>query len=196
MPVSPTDAPWPDIDGIDSAEVSGRWCGNGALYTAMLSRLLDEFRDVESWLDGNDAVSVERHGRRMHKLQGSACILGARTLRAAAKEVECACLSAEGATAVGLTCALADELRSLAKKAASVLSAARVRSEELAPSAIKEFSGLLRRQSVSAIDRFGALAPQLKYRMGPGLFRQLSGHMNDLQFEAALNDLRISGEAD
>jgi hypothetical protein len=117
-------APWPDIAGIDSADARARWCGDAALFTAMLARLLDEFGEVCVPAEFNDSEGVAPYIGRMHKLRGGACMLGAKGVYALAGEVEDACNRGDHDRAVEVSIRLTDEIQRLRESAQPVLAAA------------------------------------------------------------------------
>jgi predicted membrane chloride channel (bestrophin family) len=104
--------------------------------------------------------------------------------------------------AVQLTAALKSEMQRLIDNAEPVFAAARLRAlpppaislKELAPQAIEELSSLLRTQSLSAVDRFKSMAPQLRRLMGEALYEQMRRHVDNLQFDDATNDLQTCSE--
>ena len=84
-------APWMEIEGIDSSDVSGRLSGDFDLFRSLLKRLFSEFTDVTM----PDPVDLAVHAGRMHKLRGSAGMLGAKAIHQLAGEVEAACIAAQ-----------------------------------------------------------------------------------------------------
>jgi hypothetical protein len=112
--------PWPDIAGIDTADACARWCGDAALFTAMLARLFDEFGDVSVPADFDDSVVISPYIGRMHKLRGGACMLGAKGVCELAGEVEDACNRGDHARAAQLSTRLADEMQRLREYAQPV----------------------------------------------------------------------------
>jgi len=87
----PPDAPWLDIEGIDTGEAKNHWCGDGRLFASMLKRLFEEFPDVDMPADTADPLLVAAYSRRIHKLRGGACLLGAKTIYSLAGKLEEAC---------------------------------------------------------------------------------------------------------
>ena len=194
------DERWPQIDGIDTVDARARWCGDAALFTAMLARLLEEFATVDLPENLNDQRAVGLHVRRMHKLRGGACMLGAKTVYGLSGQIETTCIIGDMEQAVALTVALKSEIQRLIDNAEPVLAAARLRVAasatgtlgDLAPHAIEELDSLLRKQSLSAVDRFKSIAPQLRELMGEGPYERMRLHVDNLQFEDASNDLQGS----
>jgi PAS domain S-box-containing protein len=188
-----TDVPWPDIDGIDAADACVRWCGDTPLFIAMLSRLIDEFQSIRFPADIEAPGESTRFARHMHKLEGGACMLGAKAVHAMAGEVEAACLAGDFARAAELSGRLSSALLLLSKNARPVIAAERIRADNLlsrgaapiAPSLFKELTDLLREQSLAAVDCFRSLAPQLRESMGQALYEQVRLHIDNLQFEEA-----------
>ena len=62
-------------------------------------------------------------------------------------------------------------------------------SDSLEPQALADFVGLLRQQSMSAIERFSSLSPQLQRLLGKGSFELVRQHIDNLQFSDAANAL-------
>jgi Hpt domain len=117
---------WPNIAGIDTADACARWCGDAALFAAMLARLFDEFGDVRVPADFNDSIVITRYIGRMHKLRGGACMLGAKGVCELAGELEDACKRGDHERAAPLSSRLAGEIRRLREYAQPLLAAARL----------------------------------------------------------------------
>jgi PAS domain S-box-containing protein len=198
----PLDERWPQINGIDTADANARWCGDVALFSAMLARLFEEYSEINYPPSVRGPTEVDLHIRRMHKLRGGACMLGAKTVSGLAEEIEVACVAGNLDQALRLTATLESAMQLLAENAEPVLAAARLRLSEastssvepLAPDAIEELGFLLRQQSLAAVDRFRFLSPQLRNRMGAVLYEQLRLHVDNLQFDDACDDLRLGAE--
>jgi HPt (histidine-containing phosphotransfer) domain-containing protein len=166
----------------------------------MLKRLLDEFSDVAIAAQGADPLALAAFAGRMHKLRGSAGILGAQAIHIVAGEAEAACLAGEVERASRLSTELAIQLQRLQQTAAPTLMAALAADEEEAPNSEEElepqvladFVSLLRRQSLSAMDRFSSLSPQLRRLLGRSSYALVRGHMDNLQFGSAANALEAS----
>ena len=60
--------------------------------------------------------------------------------------------------------------------------------------ALHELVALLRSQSLSAVQRFRSVAPQLRRQMGAARFEQLQQQIDNLQFDAAA-DVLSQGQA-
>jgi PAS domain S-box-containing protein len=194
----PSDAAWPDIKGIDSAEACTRWCGDAPLFISMLGRLLTEFGDVDMPPDDQDAEAMVRHTRRMHKLRGGASVLGAKTIQELAGKIEAACIEGDVNRAQSLTATLTTALRHLRENAQPVLATGEDQTEEplpgarseLGPEVVGELDSLLRQQSLIAVDRFRTFSPQLRRLLGKDAFEQMRRHVDNLQFEEAANALQ------
>jgi PAS domain S-box-containing protein len=185
-------APWPDIDGIDAADTQARWCGDAPLFITMLSRLFDEFDAVRFPADIEVPEENARFARRMHKLRGGACMLGAKAVHTLAGEVEAACLSGDIARAAELSSRLSSEIALLRTRATPVIAAEQARVDNLlltpaaiAPSLFNELNALLRKQSLAAVDSFRSLSPQLRQSMGQASYERLRLHIDNLQFDEA-----------
>jgi HPt (histidine-containing phosphotransfer) domain-containing protein len=198
--VPPVD--WPHIDGIDTADASARWCGDVALFTSMLARLFEEYGEIDFPSNVEDSPAIGLYVRRMHKLRGGACMLGAKAVSGLAGRIEAACLAGATDQALRLSVTLGSEMQSLIHNAKPVLAAERLRTSEVSPMSpeaptpdvIKELGLLLRQQSLAAADRFRALSPQLRKLMGEELYERMRRHVDNLQFDEASNDLRLGTE--
>jgi HPt (histidine-containing phosphotransfer) domain-containing protein len=192
--------PWPAIDGIDSSDVRARLSDDFGLFRSMLKRLLDEFFDVAMPAAANDAAAIGIHKGRMHKLKGSAGMLGAKTIHQLAGEAEAACAAGEVERAAVLATKLATELQRLHQSAAPVFAATQAQAEEVAlpsggelePQVVAELIDLLRQQSLSATDRFSSVSPQLRRLLSKDSFALVRDHIDNLQFSDAANALEAS----
>jgi HPt (histidine-containing phosphotransfer) domain-containing protein len=112
MPLSSA-AGWPEIEGIDSADVSTRLSGDFALFRSLLTRLLDEFSDVAIGAMKEDPSALAHYQARLHKLKGSAGMLGAKVIAQLAGEGEAACVNGDTARASPLATRIAIQLQRL-----------------------------------------------------------------------------------
>jgi PAS domain S-box-containing protein len=190
------DRPWCEIDGIDSVDARERLSDDFVLFQLLLERLLEEFSDFV--LEGPEpgAASLVRDAGRMHKLRGCAGMLGAKAIQQLAGEAEVACVAGDAARACGLVALLASQLQRLRLSASPILAARLVVDEvagkpaaELGAQQLTELIALLRQQSLSATDRFTAIAPQLLGLLGVDAFRLLRGHVDNLRFGDATETL-------
>jgi HPt (histidine-containing phosphotransfer) domain-containing protein len=195
-----TKLPWPDIDGIDTADACARWCGDVPLFIAMLSRLLDEFDAIRFPADIEVPADNTPFVRQMHKLRGGACMLGAKTVYALAGQMEAAALHAGMPPTAELRGRLSNEMLLVSNSARPVIAAERARADDLllagaapiAPSLFKELNVMLRRQSLAAVDSFKSLSPQIRHCMGQAVYERVRLHIDNLQFEEASNLLESS----
>jgi CheY-like chemotaxis protein len=104
---------WLEIEGIDSINARERLNGDFALFRSMLQRLLSEFADVSIPQAARDTATLKAHAGRMHKLKGSAGMLGATAIRRLADEAETACAAGEAQPSMLLATQLAAELQRL-----------------------------------------------------------------------------------
>ncbi|MDB5860866.1 MAG: Aerobic respiration control sensor protein ArcB [Ramlibacter sp.] len=122
---------WPEIEGIDTADVRDRLVGNVDMFRIMLGRLFDEFSDVAIPAGANVAVMLTAHAGRMHKLRGVAGVLGAKSVQALADLAEGACTAGALEKATKLTKRIATELKHLRRSAAPLLAPALAASRAL-----------------------------------------------------------------
>jgi HPt (histidine-containing phosphotransfer) domain-containing protein len=191
---------WPEIDGIDSAEARERWCDDVRLFSVMLGRFLEEWVDVTIPAEIQDSGARDVYIQRMHRLRGGACMLGAKSTFELASEVEATCVSVEIERAKTLANRLAVELQRLRSSAERVFIAAPIEAKDTASSAgveldphlIVELDALLRQQSLTALDRFSVIAPQLRQYMGSVSYGVMRRHIDNLEFDDAANELMKS----
>jgi PAS domain S-box-containing protein len=196
---SSTHVPWPEIAGIDTLDASARWCGDAALFLKMLARLFEEFGEVDIPAEVANAAVLTPYIRRMHKLRGGACMLGAKAVYAIAGQIEEACLHGDQASAAELAIVLTAEMRQLVKNATPAIAAAQTAEPGPGPgpadlpacaARVEELSALLRQQSLVAVKRFDSLSPYLRQTMGEDSYGRMRSHIDNLQFDAASDELR------
>ncbi len=184
--------PWPEVDGIDSADARARLSGDTRLFLSSLARLLVEFADVSMPAGAQSAVDLSRQAERMHKLKGIAGMLAAKSIHALAAQAEAACIAADAPRAAALAATLATHLQRLRDSAAPQVNAARAQSDVAAESVdtvvtaplVLELVHLLRQQNLSALDRFRCIEPQLRRHMDPSAYDEMRRHMDALEFHA------------
>ena len=192
--------PWPEIEGIDSSDAGERLSQDFGLFRSMLERLLDEFTNLAVPALAQNPLALALHTRRMHKLRGSAGMLGAKAIQQLAGEAETACAANETERAQALTARLCIELQRLNRNALPALAAARAKAEELPsagagelePQMVTDLIGLLRQQSLSAMDRFDSISPRLRRHMTKGSYEIVRKHIDNLQFSDAALALEAS----
>jgi len=188
---------WPELPGIDAVDVQERLGGDLALFDRMLSSLLDEYRQVSAPPAGDEAA-ITRCARAMHKLCGSAGMLGARSLHRSAMAIERACLALDIDQAGRLAPLLAEELRQLGEAHRSSLArrAPKVPAPPLPPAGtvldrtlLDDLIALLREQNLSALESFDALSPQLRHVLGEEPYSTARRLIDGLQFSEAADSL-------
>jgi PAS domain S-box-containing protein len=195
---TPPTVGWPEIEGIDSSDARARLSDDRDLFRATLSRLLDEFSDV-AIEPMADPVALAVHSARMHKLRGSAGMLGAKAIQQLACESEAACAAGDAARAAQLATRLATILQRLQQSAAPALMAAQTQEAatlsnraELEPQDLVDLVELLRQQSLSAIDYFSSISPQLRGLLSEESYELVRNHIDNLQFTDAANALEAN----
>jgi len=188
--------PWPQIDGIDECDVRARLGDNVELFRMILGRLLEDFSDLETPAAAEDAAALGAQTARMHKLKGSAGVLGAKAIQQLAAEAEQAGAAGNLGSLRELTARLAVQLHQLSLSAAAMLAAAPPPAADAAPDEewldprqLVELVQSLRLQNLSALKRFNSVAPQLRRILGSTSFDLVRQHMDRLQFDEAANAL-------
>jgi len=200
MPATRADAavPWPEIEGIDKSDARARLSNDFGLFRSMLGRLLDEFSDVGVSAPASEPEALAVQAARLHKLRGSAGLLGAKEIQQVAREAEAACVAGEVELAADLATALAMMLQRLARSAAPLLEAGRAQAGlavlqgagELEPRALTDLIELLRQQNLSAAARFMSISPQLHGLLGKETYDLAREHIDNLRFRDAADALQ------
>ncbi len=193
---------WPHIEGIDSREVAQRLGGDVALFTVMLDHLLRDFADLADdpppppW----SAERREQLLARLHRLRGSAAVLGARRVQRVAGEAESVLRA--GAAPDGQHDALrelAAALRELDAQSDAWM-AAQARVSDPAPDAppvpppdpqaLRELLTLLDNHDLAARRRFQALAAPLHAVLGHEGYRALRDAVDGLDYASAVRQVQ------
>jgi signal transduction histidine kinase/AmiR/NasT family two-component response regulator/HPt (histidine-containing phosphotransfer) domain-containing protein len=196
-------AAWPHIEGIDSHDVANRLKHNVELFAVMLTCLLSEFGS-----GGPATVTLElgrESGRkalaaRMHKLRGSAGMLGASVLQRLAVDADVAARSGAPEHELEQAQALvAQQLDSLAQHSRPFLeaqAAARTEMESkrgvepLVPADLQRLIAHLQAHDLAALDLFAELEPALRAALGPTAAGPLRPAVERLEFDGAAEMLR------
>jgi PAS domain S-box-containing protein len=190
--------PWPEIEGIESGAVRERLVDDLDLFLSLLERVLTEFSDLAVRAPALIPNELADHAGRMHKLMGSAGMLGAEAISALAGEIETACAAADVKGARRLAAGLTKQLRQLSESAMPPFEAARNRAEAGALSsddasrrqAVIDLADLLGRKKMSAVGRFSYLAPQLRQFLDKEAFELVRNHVDKLRLVEAASALR------
>jgi CheY-like chemotaxis protein/HPt (histidine-containing phosphotransfer) domain-containing protein len=193
LPPMQDQAHWPCIEGIDLVAVQSRFGNDVGLFQSLLARLLDEFCEVDS----ASAASVKAMASHMHKLRGSAGMLGAIDIHALATEAEAAAL-ADDVLRLGELMdqlqALLDRLRLAAMPAGPKSSLGASIADEhaaaLTSAQTNELLQLLDDHSLDVIDRFHDLMPSLRTTYGSNISDTLMAQVEELRFTEASELLR------
>ncbi|MEO6276798.1 PAS domain S-box protein [Roseateles sp.] len=195
---TPQALPWPEIEGIDGLNVRERLSNDFGLFKSMLKRLLDEFSAVPVPTAMQASSHLGIHAGRMHKLRGSAGTLGAKEIHQLAGEAEAACAAGNVERFVELARQLGIKLQRLRECAATLVLTAPAQAgdpaiatggDSIEPQVLADLIGRLRQQSMSAIERFNGLSPQLQRLLSKGSFELLCQHIDNLEFSAAADAL-------
>jgi PAS domain S-box-containing protein len=103
---------WPAMDGVDYAEVRAMLGDDAGLFRSLLGKLIRDFAGMTLPTTGNERGELISHAARMHKLKGSAGILGLNVVRKLAATIECACEAGDLASIPPLARQLTNELPS------------------------------------------------------------------------------------
>ncbi len=182
------------IRGIDDGLVATSLRHDRSLYLSLLRRFLAEFGDVAH-------APAPELPARLHKLRGSAQVVGAMALAKAAQDLELAARAAEPDDLSPLRHAMAQRWAELADAAQASLAAEAVRmgaldqQAEMAaardnlpldPLALQRWVKLLERQSLDAVKGLAELEPALRAKMLPVEFQALRAAVSDFNFSRAL----------
>jgi PAS domain S-box-containing protein len=191
---------WPEIDGIDGRDAAHRVGQDADLFLSMLGRLLREFvsmRFAEFARSGPDP-DKDVLCARLHKLRGSAGLLGVTGVHRLAGEAEGALRAGAQVADMDATLVALDQaLQRLEAAARPVIEArqqgdsqpsdsARPDAPALTEQAMAQLQSLLRGQDLAATEQFRELAPALVAKWGHGHYEQVRQAVDELDFAAAL----------
>jgi CheY-like chemotaxis protein len=104
---------WPAMGGADYAGVRAMLGDDAGLFRSLLGRLIRDFADVILPTAEYERGELIGHGARMHKLKGSAGILGLTVVQQLAATIEDACEAGELEAIKPLAVKLANEFKRL-----------------------------------------------------------------------------------
>ncbi len=193
----------PPRAGIDSTIVQRMFGDEVSLFKSLLGRMLRDFADLEQPESPHDKASRERLKARMHKLKGSAGLIGATRVMRLAGAIETALLQDRAIEFVEkILRQLVAALKTLRDDAARLLEqevelppgvppAAGTADHPRDPTAeIQELQALLESQDLEAVVLFGALSSSLSELLDEAHFRELREAVDDLDFSRAARLLR------
>jgi PAS domain S-box-containing protein len=200
LPVRDTHVAWPEIQGIDSADVRERLSDDVELFQSMLKRLLGEFAGAGLPAEPSNIAALPGLAGRMHKLKGSAGMLGAKAIQELARAAEAACAAGEVVRAAALTSSLTTQIGHLQQQVAATEMPAGQREDThlqicgsaLEPQDLADLLEALNRQNLWASRRFVSLTPQLRGLLPLEVFESVQGHMDELRFSEAARALKDS----
>jgi HPt (histidine-containing phosphotransfer) domain-containing protein len=191
------------VPGIDSGILHGTFGDDLSFFKSLLGRMLRDFADLALPVSLEDQASREQLMARVHKLKGSASIMGATRVIRLAGAAESALQQDRTIEVVErILRQLAAALATLGEDAASLLAeeikptsdetpAAGTGARPSGPTAqIRELQSLLESQNFAATDRFSALSRSLTEMLGEVRFNELCEAVDDLDFPRAARLLR------
>jgi PAS domain S-box-containing protein len=199
VPMQPA-GPWPEIEGIDAADARERLGHDFSLFRSMLKRLLSEFSDVAEPGFAIDPEALDLGAGRLHKLGGSAGMLGAKSIQLLASQAEQACRTHDVAGLGLLVPGLSALLQALHRSGADALTgepaaaaqADRTSQAAIDPQSLADLRRLLWQHNMSAVELFNRLLPQLRGSLGEQACGPVQGHIENLEFEAAVQLLEAA----
>jgi PAS domain S-box-containing protein len=193
---------WPEIAGLDADGARHRLGGDPDLFLSMVERFLGEFAGAPS--AGDAQLAGDGLAKRMHKLVGSAGLIGALGVARLAAQLESLAQAGDADGLDGARRALADALAGLQQAAMPVIAAWQAQaawaleraSQAVAPidrAEIDRLCALLDAQDFEAGACFDAAAPALRAHIGATLFAELAARMAELDFRSASQLLKPYG---
>ncbi len=196
------DQTWPVIPGIDAREAANRLGNDIQLFLGSLNKLLNEFADLEDTRLAQQLLSRDAAAlvSKLHKLRGSAGLLGAMALHRACGDGE----SSIRKQASGAEQRLALQQVSEALVALRAAAAPHLEAQQHAPApgsqdsdeteqALAALISQLRGRDMAAIDTFPDAVAALVAKGGQALADAAWKAVDDLQFDQALGILAAHG---
>ena len=194
--VGATPPHWPRLPDVDTREAAERIGPDPAVFLRMLERLLQEYQDLRRPSSAEAPRNTDDLTARLHKLRGSAGMLGAKVVQQLAGDAET--LSRAAAPQASLRPALealAQALERLHQQSAHALAKLRQENPDATPvpqaptalsrPVLQSWVDLLEAQDLGALARFAELAPALRQRLAPETFAALQEAIERLSFGPA-----------
>ena len=191
------------MQSIDSTVAQQIFGGDDSLFNSVLARVLRDFGEfaLPIQVDPSDASTRKQLSMRLHKLRGSAGMIGATAVQRLAGATEQSVEEGQPPELVEeLLSKLAAAFTSLREDAWPLLSAAAAAEEtglgDTPPSppasdeALADFLALLEAQNLDAIDRLKSIASGLKAKLGKVRFSRVTEAVDNLDFNVAAQLLR------
>jgi CheY-like chemotaxis protein len=192
---------WPEIAGIDGADVRARLSDNVDVFLSGLRRLLHDFGEWQTPpAVPDDPAARAALSSRMHRLVGNSGVIGAPVLFNLAKAIEQRLRSSDNTDLERMFAELGQQLVALARAAAPHLDAAdlakrqleaaqREQSHTLDPAALASLRDQLAQNDFAVLGTFKALTPALRAALDEATFRRLEAAVGALDFKSALEAL-------
>ena len=190
------------MPSVDVAVVQQMFGDDVTMFKSLMGRMLKEFADfaLPTSVSADDESARAALKARVHKLKGSAGMIGATRVMRLAGAAEKALQESRPVDVVDAILAqLAAALTTLNEEAKSLLEGSEPTAESTASTAgrrdigvadIDELRALLESQNMAALDKFGLLAPSLSELLGAGRFDRLREAIDDLNFQLGAELLR------
>lgn len=183
---------WPEIDGVDSADVREQLRGDARLFLRLLRRLVTDYADLGAAAVEADTLSA--HQSLAHKLKGASATLGVTRVFECARDAETAAGAGDLIVFRQRMERAEAELDALGSRiaAAAVLAAPRPQASDRPespddgePVDLAAFAAALRTQSLASLRKFDALDLRLDRLLGVEVAQVLRDHIDHLRFSAA-----------
>jgi CheY-like chemotaxis protein len=190
-PVSPA---WPALPGIDMAQVIAEFKFDQSGYQRLLNQMVSEFgtQSVNWLVPASPLASPNLMKARLHKLAGTAAVLGASDIAKLAKTTEHALrdtpsvdVSIELAAIFESMTELQDGLRAWIQDGTGPEPEAITSPRELDQHALHALSEALQHHRLDALGLFESLATPLRQVMPPDTYNQLEQAIQSLDFGQA-----------
>ena len=188
---------WPAIAGIDGKVAALRLSGDIDLFRKMLINLFKEF-DGARWradVDQVPPISVSEWANRLHKLKGTAGLLGATSIQAQASSIEKQLREESvGETVLVRLKELGNKLEELASHASQAFaSVPTTLPSQIEPATqltiggaeVEQLRARLQSRDMSALDMVGSFTAFLTARGEATLASELNGAIDELDFQRA-----------
>ncbi|VWX62871.1 Histidine kinase [Burkholderiales bacterium 8X] len=187
---------WPRIEGIDATDSHARLGGDAELLRSVLRRLLDDALELAP-LPGGPILKGPSLAARLHKMRGSAGMIGALRVSELASAAEASVKAGNDEQAQSLMRSLGAALRQLRLSSKDFLDAGQAEPDlsfdastpSLTVDRLEPLLDALRTQSISALQLFDDLAPSLRATLGAAPFAALRQAVENLQFPRAVDML-------